>query len=124
MELGDELRFRPGVWGVFQIMVPKIADRLGDNVIKDFKVAKEGEFFPSEKPNYNASLVVLTPNETSTGVQIPNEYLENAWKARGEDTLIAWDCTSCAGGRELPKGQFDVMLFPCKNVLAWAAGAV
>ena len=29
-------------------------------------------------PNYNASLVVLTPNETSTGVQIPNEYLENA----------------------------------------------
>ena len=112
------------VFGAFsKLWCQKIADRLGESVIKDFKVAKEGEFFPSEKPNYNASLVVLTPNETSTGVQIPNEYLENAWKARGEDTLIAWDCTSCAGGRELPKGQFDVMLFSMQKCFGVGGGS-
>ena len=112
------------VFGAFsKLWCQKIADRLGDSVIKDFKVAKEGEFFPSEKPDYNASLVVLTPNETSTGVQIPNEYLENAWKARGEDTLIAWDCTSCAGGRELPKGQFDVMLFSMQKCFGVGGGS-
>ena len=72
---------------------------------------KENEFFPSQKPDLNASLVILTPNETSSGVQIPNEYLQEVWNTRGKDTLIAWDTTSCSGGRDLPKGCYDILLF-------------
>ena len=94
-------------FGAFsKLWCKKIAGCLEDSVKKDFKEAAEGEFFPKEKPDFNASLVVLTPNETSTGVQIPNEYLEDAWAIKGADTLIAWDCTSCAGGRDLPKNKF------------------
>ena len=111
-------------FGAFsKLWCQKIASRLGDSVTKEFKEAKEGEFFPSEKPNFNASLVVLTPNETSTGVQIPDEYLENAWKSKGEDTLIAWDCTSCAGGRDLPKNIFDVMLFSMQKCFGVGGGS-
>ncbi|MBR4591718.1 MAG: hypothetical protein IKO35_00730, partial [Elusimicrobiaceae bacterium] len=47
------------------------------------------EFFPNEEPNYQASLIILTPNETSTGVQIPSDYLSRVWTKRGPDTLVA-----------------------------------
>jgi len=86
------------------------------------RTAKEGQFFPDEEPDYNASLIVLTPNETSTGVQIPDEYLSNVWKNRGPNTLVAWDCTSCAGGRNLPKNQFDVMLFSLQKCFGIMGG--
>ncbi len=111
-------------FGAFsKLWCQKIAARLGDSITRDFKEPKEGEFFPSESPNFKASLVVLTPNETSTGVQIPDEYLQHAWNARGEDTLIAWDCTSCAGGRDLPKNIFDVMLFSMQKCFGVGGGS-
>lgn len=101
----------------------EMLSRLEPNVIRSVRDAAEGEFFPKEKPDYNASLVFLTPNETSTGVQIPNEYLEQAWKEKGPDTLIAWDCTSCAGGRDLPKNKYDVMVFAMQKCFGAGAGS-
>lgn len=100
----------------------QIASRLESSVRRSIREAAGNEFFPLEQPDYHASLVVLTPNETSTGVQIPNEYLQHAWDQRGEDTLIAWDCTSCAGGRVLPPGQFDVMLFSLQKCFGAGGG--
>lgn len=85
-------------------------------------VCQAGEFFPAKEPDYTASLVVLTPNETSTGVQMPDEYLTRAWEKRGPDTLVAWDATSCAGGRVLPEGQFDVFLFSLQKCFGAAGG--
>ncbi|MCQ2411062.1 MAG: aminotransferase class V-fold PLP-dependent enzyme [Elusimicrobiaceae bacterium] len=87
-----------------------IASRL-TGVKHNVRFAPRGTVVPQEEPHYNASLLILTPNETSTGVQIPDEYLARVWEKRGPDTLVAWDTTSCAGGRNLPKNQFDVMLF-------------
>ena len=111
-------------FGAFsKLWCKKLAACLEDTVVKDFKEPAEGEMFPSQKPDYNASLVVLTPNETSTGVQIPNEYLEEAWKLKGEDTLVAWDCTSCAGGRDLPKNKFDVMVFSMQKCFGVGGGS-
>lgn len=111
-------------FGAFsKLWCKKIAERLGNAVTQDFKEPKDGEFFPSEKPDFNASLVVLTPNETSIGVQIPDSYLQEAWKTKGPDTLIAWDCTSCAGGRDLPKGIFDVMIFSMQKCFGVGGGS-
>lgn len=100
-----------------------ITASLEDTVIKDFKEPLNDELFPSQKPDYKASLVLLTPNETSTGVQIPDEYLAEAWKSKGKDSLIAWDCTSCAGGRNLPKNMFDVMVFSLQKCFGGAGGS-
>lgn len=111
-------------FGAFsKLWCKKIAACLEDSVKKDFKEPAEGEFFPKEKPDYNASLVVLTPNETSTGTQIPNAYLEEAWAQKGPDTLVAWDCTSCAGGRDLPKNKFDVMVFSMQKCFGVGGGS-
>ena len=111
-------------FGAFsKLWCQKIAGCLEDSVKKDFKQADEGEFFPKEKPDYKAGLVVLTPNETSTGAQIPNDYLEEAWAQKGEDTRIAWDCTSCAGGRDLPKNKFDVMVFSMQKCFGVGGGS-
>ncbi len=111
-------------FGAFsKLWAEKISSRLEGNVIRTIRKAGENEFFPAEKPDYQASLVILTPNETSTGTQIPNEYLEEAWKLKGPDTLIAWDCTSCAGGRELPKNKFDVMLFSMQKCFGVGGGS-
>lgn len=101
----------------------KTAVRLGPEVRRCIRETEEGAFFPKEKPDYQASLVILTPNETSTGVQIPDEYLEEAWEARGPNTLIAWDCTSCAGGRKLPKNKFDVMVFSMQKCFGAGGGS-
>lgn len=91
--------------------------------LKNFvRFTQPGEFFPAQEPDYQASLIVLTPNETSTGVQIPNEYLARVWEKRGPDTLVAWDTTSCAGGRLLPTHQFDVMLFSLQKCFGAMGG--
>lgn len=84
------------------------------------RFAPKGAYFPTQKPDYTASLVILTPNETSSGVQIPDEYLKDAWQSRSKHTLIAWDVTSCAGGRKLPNAQYDVLL--CGLQKCFAAG--
>jgi phosphoserine aminotransferase len=99
------------------------AERLPADVKKDFKKPAEGEYFPSAKPDFNASLVLLTPNETSLGIQITDDYLIKAWESKGKDTLIAWDCTSCAGGRNLPKGKYDVMVFSMQKCFGTGGGS-
>ena len=98
-----------------------MASRLS-GVKNTVRFTKPGELFPVDEPDYNASLLVLTPNETSTGVQIPNEYLSRVWQKRGPDTLVAWDATSCAGGRILPENQFDVMLFSLQKCFGAMGG--
>lgn len=111
-------------FGAFSKMwCKKIAAVLGEAVKKDFKEPKEGEFFPEEKPDFNASLVIMTPNETSTGTQIPDSYLKEAWEKKGPDTLIAWDCTSCAGGRNLPRDIYDVMIFSMQKCFGVGGGS-
>lgn len=88
----------------------------------DFKSPLAPAVFPQEKPNTNASLLLLTPNETSTGVQIPNDYLEDIWHTKGPHTLVAWDTTSCAGGRILPEGMYDVQVFALQKCFGAGGG--
>lgn len=92
------------------------------NIKRDFKTPPTGEFFPAQKPDLNASLILLTPNETSTGVQIPDAYLLDIWQHKGPDTLVAWDCTSCAGGRNLPAGAYDIMAFGLQKCFGAGGG--
>lgn len=80
------------------------------------------DLIPQSLPNTAADLVILTPNETSTGVQLPDEYLQQVWDKRGTDTLVAWDTTSCAGGRALPAGIYDVQLFGLQKCFAAGGG--
>jgi len=89
---------------------------------RDIKTPTAGAYFPAEKPNLQASLISLTPNETSAGVQIPNDYLTDIWQAKGPETLVAWDCTSCAGGRLLPPGAYDVMAFGLQKCFGAGGG--
>ncbi len=90
--------------------------------IKRHFVTAGADFIPRELPDPNASLVLLTPNETSTGVQLPDDYLVNVWKAHGKDTLVVWDTTSCAGGRNLPAGAYDVFLFGLQKCFGAGGG--
>ncbi|MFW5799356.1 MAG: aminotransferase class V-fold PLP-dependent enzyme, partial [Spirochaetota bacterium] len=100
----------------------KIGNALDSRVKKEFYDAKEEGTFPDNDPNWNSSLVILTPNETSMGVQTPNDYLKKAWKEKGKDTLIAWDCTSCAGGRDLPQEEYDALVFSLQKCFGAAGG--
>lgn len=92
------------------------------HITNHVRFAQPGEFFPQEEPSSHASLIILTPNETSTGVQIPNEYLTRMWSNRGPNTLVAWDATSCAGGRLLPPADYDVMLFSLQKCFGIMGG--
>lgn len=97
-----------------------LAGRLTD-VTRHFVTADE-HFLPKGLPDASASLVLVTPNETSTGVQLPDEYLLHIWNNRAENTLVAWDTTSCAGGRNLPKGAYDIQLFGLQKCLGAGGG--
>ena len=100
----------------------KIANNLDESIKKTFYDAEEEGKFPSQDPDWNASLVLLTPNETSMGLHTPNDYLEMAWSKKGKDTLIAWDCTSCAGGRDLPHDKYDAMVFSLQKCFGVPGG--
>ncbi len=89
---------------------------------KDFKTPDANNFFPTEKPDTQASLILLTPNETSMGVQIPYDYLLDIWQCKAPNTLVAWDCTSCAGGRLLPPNAYDVMVFGLQKCFGAGGG--
>ena len=86
------------------------------------RLTPPGTLIPTQEPDYNSSLIVLTPNETSTGVQLPDEYLTSVWQQRGPDTLVAWDATSCAGGRQLPQGAWDILLFSLQKCFGATGG--
>jgi len=94
-----------------KLWAKKSAGGLPDNVSKNFLAVKENEIFPEGDPDLNASLILLTPNETSMGVQVPNRILESIWGKKSENTLVAWDATSCIGGRNLPTAHYDAMFF-------------
>ncbi len=85
-------------------------------------VTADQNFLPTGLPDTSASLVLLTPNETSTGVQLTDAYLQTVWQTRGENTLVAWDTTSCAAGRNLPADAYDVMLFGLQKCLGAGGG--
>lgn len=97
-----------------------LAGRL-ENVSRSF-VTADKNLLPQGVPNPHASLVLLTPNETATGVQLPDDYLCNIWQHRGPDTLVAWDTTSCAGGRKLPVGAYDIQIFGLQKCLGAGGG--
>lgn len=97
-----------------------LAGRLTD-VTRQF-ITANAQFLPQGLPNTNASLVLLTPNETATGVQLPDDYLQAVWNQRGPNTLVAWDTTSCAGGRQLPKGAYDIQIFGLQKCLGAGGG--
>ncbi len=98
-----------------------LSHRLEPSVRKTW-VPADKNFLPTALPDTTASLILLTPNETSTGVQLPDEYLQHVWNQRGPDTLVVWDTTSCAGGRVLPAGAYDVMLFGLQKCLGAGGG--
>ena len=97
-----------------------LAGRL-KNVTRQFVTADE-HFLPQGLPDTTASLVLLTPNETATGVQLPDDYLQAVWNQRGPNTLVAWDTTSCAGGRKLPTGAYDIQIFGLQKCLGAGGG--
>ena len=82
----------------------------------------EVDLIPQSLPDTTSDLVILTPNETSTGVQLPDDYLQDVWKHRGKNTLVAWDTTSCAGGRVLPATAYDIQLFGLQKCFAAGGG--
>ena len=84
-------------------------------------VRADKNYLPLSLPDASASLVLLTPNETATGVQLPNDYLQNVWEQRGPDTLVAWDITSCAGGRVFPLA-YDILAFGLQKCLGAGGG--
>lgn len=101
----------------------QLPQRMDSAVSLSIQTPKNGALFPEQMPDKDADLILLTPNETATGVQIPNDYLNKVWEMRGEDTLVAWDATSCAGGRALPNDSFDVMLFGLQKCFGAGGGS-
>jgi len=89
--------------------------------VKRTVVTADKNFLPTSLPDTSASLILLTPNETSTGVQLPDDYLQTVWDKRGPNTLVAWDTTSCAGGRQLPNA-YDIQLFGLQKCLGAGGG--
>lgn len=85
-------------------------------------VKADSHFLPQCLPHSNASLILLTPNETATGVQLPDDYLRKVWETRGGNSLVAWDTTSCAGGRNLPSQIYDIMLFGLQKCFGAGGG--
>jgi len=111
------------VLGAFSKMWCKsMVDNSGDNIKKTILSPKEGQWIPDGELDYNASLLLLTPNETSTGIMLSNKFLEDAWAKKGPNTLIAWDCTSCAGGRNLPADKYDALTFSLQKCFGAAGG--
>ena len=104
--------------GAFSRLWCQIAARI-PNIKTNFQQA---DLIPHTLPNMSASLVLLTPNETSTGVQLPDDFLLQAWGLRHSDTLVAWDTTSCAGGRVLPSAAYDIQLFALQKCFAAGGG--
>ncbi|MBP5429987.1 MAG: aminotransferase class V-fold PLP-dependent enzyme [Elusimicrobiaceae bacterium] len=98
-----------------------LSHRLEPSVRKTW-VPADKNFLPTALPDTTASLILLTPNETSTGVQLPDDYLQAIWQQRGKDSLVVWDTTSCAGGRNLPQGAYDVMLLGLQKCLGAGGG--
>ncbi|MFH1708464.1 MAG: aminotransferase class V-fold PLP-dependent enzyme [Planctomycetota bacterium] len=101
----------------------KIAAQLPGTVKTTFADLKEGEVFPSAPLDRNASFIFMTPNETATGVGIPDELLNEVYAAKGPNSIVGWDCTSVAGGRLLPADKYDVMVFSLQKCFGAPGGS-
>ncbi len=99
----------------------KICGPLPGNIKKHFVNFDYKNTDSWKKLNTKAKLILLTVNETSTGLALPDEMLKQIWKEKGKDSLIAWDATSCAGARLQPN-CFDVLLFGGQKAFGAPAG--
>jgi len=104
------------LWGA------KIAEELPPDVSKTFVDCGDGETLPADGLDMEASLILLTPNETSTGVAVPDDMLTRIYEEASSRSLVAWDCTSCAGGRLLPEKEYDVMVFSLQKCFGCPGG--
>ncbi|MBQ4494093.1 MAG: aminotransferase class V-fold PLP-dependent enzyme [Elusimicrobiaceae bacterium] len=82
--------------------------------------------FDYKKENYReldfkASLILLTLNETSHGIRLPEKILKDIYTKKSKDTLVAWDATSWAGMNEV-KPYFDIMLFSTQKAFGSGGG--
>lgn len=71
--------------------------------------------------DFKASLILLTVNETSHGICLPQSILKDIYKRKSKDTLVAWDTTSWAGMNEV-KPYFDIMLFSTQKAFGTGGG--
>ncbi len=110
-------------FGAFsKLWCQSIADSLPKEIQKDFTDIDFNNLAAApQKLNKNASLILLTPNETSNGAMLPDGILKEIWRTKAQSSLIAWDATSCAGGRELPN-YYDIMVFATQKCFAAGAG--
>ena len=99
----------------------QLAGRLESSVSRHW-ITADTHFIPQGIPDTKSSLILLTPNETSTGVQLPDDYLMEVWTTRGPDSLVAWDATSCAGGRKLPASAYDILIFGLQKCFGTGGG--
>ena len=82
--------------------------------------------FDYKKENYKeldfkASLILLTLNETSHGIRLPERVLKDIYTKKSKDTLVAWDATSWAGMNQV-KPYFDIMLFSTQKAFGAGGG--
>lgn len=99
----------------------KICAALPQDIKKDFVNFDYTNPKSAKKLNLKAKLILLTPNETSFGIALPDELLKDIYQNKSKDTLVAWDATSCAGARLLPQA-FDIMLFGPQKAFGTPAG--
>ena len=71
--------------------------------------------------DFKASLILLTLNETSHGISLPEHVLKDIYNKKSKDTLIAWDATSWAGMNQV-KPYFDIMLFSTQKAFGAGGG--
>ena len=94
------------------------------NFLDDIK--KTFVAFDYKKENYKeldfkASLILLTLNETSHGICLPQKMLKDIYERKSKNTLIAWDATSWAGMNQV-KPYFDIMLFSTQKAFGAGGG--
>lgn len=99
----------------------KVCGALPGNIKKDFIDFDYKNPDTALQLNTKAKLILLTINETSSGLAMPDEMLKKIWEEKEKNTLIAWDATSCAGARVLPN-CFDIMLFGGQKAFGAPAG--
>ena len=74
-----------------------------------------------KKLDFKASLILITPNETSHGICLPERILKDIYTKKSKNTLVAWDTTSWAGMHQV-KPYFDIMLFSTQKAFGTGGG--
>ena len=74
-----------------------------------------------KKMDFKSSLILLTLNETSHGICLPEKMLKDIYERKSKNTLVAWDATSWAGMNQV-KSYFDIMLFSTQKAFGAGGG--